>query len=141
MIFRRKKTVSPEGVNQAVLRGRDNAGRNPNSGAENPLAHRLHPQDEPDTIDLEQPPSFGTAEVGAEPDTRDLRGDSEKPSIGTGILSFVPATGKYYVQPPPGGEPAYLNGEVIDAPTELRHEDCIRMGDAEFQFRLRKPSP
>ena len=123
MIFRRKKPSAPPGDNQPAMRGRDST-----ENSSNPLARRFHPEDEPDTIDLQQPAGFteepGTAETGVSPSW---------PAPTTleylSVVSFDPDTGKFYVQPGQGDSLVYLGDEVVRAPTELRRGDRIRVGD------------
>ncbi len=65
MIFRRKKQTA-EPADPPAMRGRDSV-----ATGENPLARRFRTQDEPDTIDLQQPAGFnhepGTADLAARP--------------------------------------------------------------------------
>ena len=73
MIFRKKRPGAAPGSNQPILRGRDDGeGRRiPGSGsADNPLARRFHPEDEPDTIDLEDAGRFhATPDQAEDPPT------------------------------------------------------------------------
>jgi hypothetical protein len=123
MIFRRKKSAAAQGGKQPVMRGRDSI---EDSG--NPLARRFHPEDEPDTIDLQQPAGFNE-----EPETA---GAEEEPAA-PGTLSVITValeTGKFYVQPGPGDNPVLLAGEPVRAPTELRRGDRVVVGDVELQI-------
>lgn len=147
MIFRPKKPAPADSGSQPVLRGRDRVETGQHSSslkAGNPLARRLHPEDEPDTIDLEKPPRFNTeaGEAQDEPATRDLTreasAESEQerkaPMENFSVITHVPETGKYYVQTGGDGNPVYLEGKIVRTPTELRHGDCIRIGDTELHF-------
>ena len=89
MIFRRNKPATPSAGKTPVLRGRDSA-----EHSDNPLARRFHPEDEPDTIDLQQPAGFTD-----EPGTADLAEKSSgKSSVKStadshvGIVSMAPDT-------------------------------------------------
>ena len=126
MIFWRKKPSATPDDGQGVMRGRNSAEKN-----SNPLARRFHPEDEPDTIDLQQGAGFseepGTAETGVSP---------AWPAPTTpeylSVVTLVAETGKFYVQPGQGDSLTYLGDEVVRLPTELRRGDCIRVGDFEL---------
>ena len=128
MIFRRKKPTTTAGGDQATMRGRDSV-----ENRSNPLARRFHPDDEPETIDLQQPAGFneepGTAEIetsqaGPAPTVQEYQS----------VVTLVTETGKFYVQPGQGDNPVYLAGEPVTAPTELRRGDRIRIGGIELQI-------
>jgi len=123
MIFRRKKPTATPGGSQPVMRGRESAEDN-----SNPLARRFHPEDEPDTIDLQQPAGFN-----AEPGTADLE-KKPGPSEHLVVVTQVPETGKLYVQPGQDDALTCLGDEPVRAPTELRPGDRIRIGDIELQL-------
>ena len=99
------------------MRGRDSA-----ENSSNPLARRFHPEDEPDTIDLQQPAGFseepGTAETVVSP----VQPASVVPEY-LSVVTLVPDTGKFYVQPGQGDSTVYLGDEAVRAPTELRRGD------------------
>jgi len=64
MIFRRKNDRSTGVESTARMRGRDSADKTrgtASGSAQNPLAKRFQAEDEPDTIDLDQPASFHEA--------------------------------------------------------------------------------
>jgi hypothetical protein len=128
MIFRRKKPSATPGDGQGVMRGRDSA-----ENSSNPLARRFHPEDEPDTIDLQQPEGFseepGTAESGVSP-----AWPAPTTSEALSVVAVDPGTGKFYVQPGRGDSLVYLGDEVVRTPTELRRGDRIRVGDIELQI-------
>lgn len=105
------------------MRGRESA-----DNASNPLARRFHPDDEPDTIDLQQPAGFN-----AEPGTAGLEKKTTVPEF-LSVVTLVPETGKFYVQPGQGENLLLLGDEPVVAPTELRHGDCIRVGDIELHL-------
>lgn len=128
MIFRKNKPRDRSSKDPQVLRGRV-----PQSGS-SPLARRLRQDDEPDTIDLAAAPGFLVPEEIDEPDTRtsELHADAAPQSP---LISGDPATGKFYVHPGAPGQTVLLCGDVVEAPTELRRGDLIRIGDAEFEFR------
>ena len=109
MIFRRKKPSTTPGDGQPALRGRDSA-----ENSSNPLARRFHPEDEPDTIDLQQPAPTVPEYLS--------------------VVTVDPGTGKFYVQPGQGDSTVYLGDEAVRAPTELRRGDCVRVGDFELQI-------
>ena len=127
MIFRRKKQ-NDKVVSPTAMRGRDSL-----ANPQNPLARRFQPDDEPDTIDLQQPEGFTE-----EPSTRDLREENTSPERANpdslNIISFNPETGKCYVQPGGPEWPVSLEGEPVLAPTELRRGDRLRIGDFELQL-------
>jgi hypothetical protein len=126
MIFRRKKSSTTPGDGQPVIRGRDSA-----ENSSNPLARRFHPEDEPDTIDLQQPAGFSE-----EPGTAESAISPAQPSPAApehvSIVTLIAETGKFYVQPGPGDCPVYLGDEAVRAPTELRRGDRVRVGDIEL---------
>ena len=125
MIFRRNKPAQPSESKTPVLRGRDTP-----VSDDNPLARRFHPEDEPDTIDLQQPEGFND-----EPGTADLAKNSPVESEAAGhveIISMVPETGKFYVLPGTDENVTYLGNEPVTAPTELRPGDRIRAGRFEL---------
>jgi len=128
MIFRRKKPSATPGDGQGVMRGRDSA-----ENSNNPLARRFHPEDEPDTIDLQQPEGFseepGTAETGVSP-----AWPAPTVSEHLSVVTVDPDTGKFYVQPGQGDSTVYLGDEVVRARTELRRGDRIRVGDFVMEF-------
>jgi len=124
------------------MRGRDNAG---NTG--NPLARRFHPDDEPDTIDLQEHGGFNAEAETDEPETSPARpaptGDASTGAASTGaaptmpalsVVTLVPGTGKFYVQPGQGESLTYLGDTLVRTQTELRHGDRIRVGDFELQI-------
>jgi hypothetical protein len=122
MIFRRKKE-SAVPADPPVLRGREKV-----ENKDNPLARRFHPEDEPDTIDLQQAAGFNP-----EPDTADLKAKRAAPG-GLEIVALDADTGKMYAQPGKGDQAVYLDGEAILAPTELRPGDRVRVGSLELQL-------
>ena len=140
MIFSRKKPASSPQSGQAVLRSRDNA----NSGnKDNPLARRFHPDDEPDTIDLEDPGRFHsaaaeedppTAQHGDEPGHEQYDSDEPHASDGARLITIDSQSGKFYIHPGKDGTEVLLGGEPVLSPTELRRGDIISIGSAEFQF-------
>ena len=145
MIFKRKKPGEIRKSGQHVMRGRNSAENGQHSGSvddNNPLARRFHPQDEPDTIDLQQSSRFPEIEDGDEKEslTRDLTGQSgtasrteKKSTAGAlNIITYVPETGKFYLQPTKGDDPVLLGNNPINAPTELRHGDRIRIASTEL---------
>jgi hypothetical protein len=145
MIFRRNRKGSGASGGQHVMRGRDGPGNGQRSDAgsdRNPLARRFRSDDEPDTIDLMEtgnPPAPGGGH-GETSMTRDLSGGAAPdggltPDIGFSLISYVPATGKFYAQPGPDGSPGRLGDVPIDAPTELRHGDVIEIGGSRLLFR------
>jgi len=140
MIFSRKKPGTSPAGSQAVLRGRENADNNGN----NPLARRFHPDDEPDTVDLENPGRFHAApESDADspttryqeeaPDQAEQDADGQ-PAGRSKLVTQDPETGKFHIHPGIGDEPVLLGGEPVLSVTELRPGDKIRIGAAEFHF-------
>jgi len=106
-------------------------GRGSVENGDNPLARRFHPEDEPDTIDLQQPASFS-----AEPGTADLA--AKHSARGShGVVTLASGTGKLYAHPGKGEQPVYLDDEVVAAPTELRPGDRVRIGNFELQISRR----
>lgn len=72
--------------------------------------------------------------------TRDLSagaasGEGLTPAAGFSLISYVPATGKFYLQPGQDGSPVRLGDATIDALTELRHGDLIEIGGSELLLR------
>jgi hypothetical protein len=135
MIFRKKKADSPPG-GPSVPRGRGA----PGAGGDNPLARRFRPDPEPATVDLAEPARFHELPAGEGPDTTPLGKESRTadPDALGRVISRDPATGKFYVHPGPEDCPVWLEREAVQAPTELRRGDTIRVGDAEFRLL---PSP
>jgi len=133
MIFRRTKPVTPSESKTPVLRGRDSA-----ENGDNPLARRFHPEDEPDTIDLQQPEGFneepGTKDLAAKSSTAISAGAPVATAVGeqVDIVSMVSETGKFYVQPGNSEDAIYLGDEPVVTPTELRPGDRIRVGKYEL---------
>lgn len=120
MIFRRKKpTDRPAGT--PVLRGRNSV-----ENEDNPLARRFHSDDEPDTIDLGEPPELigepGTAELAA---GKSGSGKQE-------IVRLDPGTGKLYALPGSDQITVFLEDQPVLSPTELRPGDRIRIGTFEL---------
>ena len=130
MIFRRKKPSAPPGDSQPVMRGRDHT-----ENSHNPLARRFHPEDEPDTIDLQQPAGF-SEEPGTSETVKSPAGPAPATLEYLSVVSLDPDTGKFYVQPGQGDNTVYLGEEVVRAPTELRRGDRIRVGDIDLQILL-----
>lgn len=126
MIFRKKKAPPPSG-GPSVPRGRGE----PGAGGDNPLARRFRPDPEPATVDLAEPVRFHEPPAGEGPSTTPLRKDPK--TLGR-VISRDPATGKFYVHPGPEDCPVLLERETVQAPTELRRGDTIRVGDAEFRL-------
>ena len=124
MIFRRKKQ-NDEVSSASAMRSRDSL-----ATTQNPLARRFQPDDEPDTIDLQQPAGFTE-----EPGTRDLHEEHTAPE-NINIINLNPESGKFYVQPGGLEWPVLLEGEPVLAPTELRQGDRIRIGDFDLQLLL-----
>ena len=148
MIFKRKKPGEIQESGQHVMRGRNSSENGQHSGSaddNNPLARRFHPQDEPDTIDLQQSSRFPEIEDGDEKEslTRDLTSQSgtasraeKKSTAGAlSIITYVPETGKFYLQPGEGDEAPLLGNSPIKAPTELRPGDRIQIANTEFTLR------
>jgi len=131
MIFRRNKPATDSAGKTPVLRGRDSA-----ENSDNPLARRFHPEDEPDTIDLQQPAGFtdepGTAELAEQSPGKSPVKSSADSQVG--IVSMAPETGKFYVQPGSAENMIYLGDEPVLAPTELRPGDRIRVGKLELSL-------
>lgn len=122
MIFSRKKqTVAP--ASPPVMRSRDRV-----ENHDNPLARRFHPEDEPDTIDLQQPTGFND-----EPGTAELANKRTAPET-IDILTFSSETGKIYAHPGRDDQQVYLDDEAILAQTELRPGDRVRVGSLELQL-------
>ena len=128
MIFRRKKPSVAPGGEPPVIRGRDSAERN-----SNPLARRFHPEDEPDTIDLQQPAGFNEEPATAGSVTSSAQSTPASPEY-LSVVNMVAETGKLYVQPGQGDSAVYLGDEAVRAPTELRQGDCIRVGAFKLQI-------
>ena len=128
MIFRPKKPSTTPGDAQPVMRGRDSA-----ENSDNPLARRFHPEDEPDTIDLQQAGGFNSEPGTAESATSPARPAPAAPEY-LNVISLSPDTGKFYVQPGQGDSMTYLGDEPVRAPTELRRGDCVRVGDLVLQI-------
>lgn len=128
MIFRKNKSNERPSGDSQTLRSRV-----PEHGS-SPLARRLRQDDEPDTIDLAAAPGFQAPEAIDEPDTRSA--DSRPlPSQQSAVITSDPETGKFYVNPGADGQEVRLCGDLVDAPTELRRGDRIRIGRFEVEFR------
>jgi hypothetical protein len=80
MVFRRKKSKEVPSQATSTMRGRQATGSG-QSTSQNPLARRFLDDDEPDTIDLDQPARFQSEPDGepAESTTRLLSGGASKP--------------------------------------------------------------
>lgn len=89
MVFRRKKNQDPPDSSATRLRGRDSLRSDSAGGgsASNPLARRFQTDDEPDTIDLEEPPRFNDSSDREETTTRLL---SESPAKSDDTAAAVP---------------------------------------------------
>ena len=133
-MFRKNKPDSDPGRGRSAPRG-----RTPES-APNPLARRFAQDEEPETIDLAGPAGFpdtqGEGTDDGEPETRVA---SSAPAVSAsrtwaGVVGHDAETGKFYALPGTPEAPVLLQGEPIDAPTELRRGDRIRIGTAEFEF-------
>jgi hypothetical protein len=80
MVFRRKKSKEVSSHATSAMRGRQATGSGEGS-PKNPLARRFLDDDEPDTIDLDQPARFQSEpeDEPAESTTRLLSGDASRP--------------------------------------------------------------
>ncbi len=139
-MFSRKKTSRSRTDSPHVLRSRENARA---QEEDNPLARRFLEDDEPDTIDLDDPSRFHSPpDASADSPTTQYFDDEESsPDVlaetnRANVLSRDPETCKFYVNAGQGGFDILLNGRPVLAPTELRPGDWISVGEAEFQFRV-----
>jgi hypothetical protein len=148
MIFRKKKPESA-GSSGSVLRGRestDDAARPGSGRGKNPLARRFQLESEPDTIDLDDPARFhSVSEAGENEPTTDLieevpdsieKAREHRTRGREKVLSQDTETGKFYIHPGEGEIEVYLGDDPVTAPTELRSGDIIRIGKAEFHFKI-----
>lgn len=134
MVFRKNKPGHGPKNAEHAMRGRDSE---PGKRDANALARRFLVDEEPDTIDLDGPASFHAPEDKPEPDTREAAASTAKSATPgrENVLSRDPETGKFYVHPGTRECPVLLCGEPVTAPTELRKNDRIQVGDGEFEFR------
>jgi len=107
MVFGRKKNRTGETDSSLRMRGRDRSDHSAGlaSGTEqNPLAKRFQPEDEPDTVDLEQPARFQQASdsESGEPGTRILGGEAIEEQSPTGEALEDPVAGFLVVVSGPG---------------------------------------
>jgi hypothetical protein len=140
-MFSRKKTARSRTASPHVLRGRDNARARED---DNPLARRFLADDEPDTIDLDDPSRFhAPPDTPADSPTTEYFEDAPPPAETLsdpehaerpGVLSRDAETGKFYVLPGQGDAEILLNDHAVRSPTELRPGDRISVGVAEFRF-------
>jgi len=140
MMFSRKKPANTPGSGQPVLRSRENAA---GSQRENPLARRFHADDEPDTIDLEDPGRFHSSVDEVDPPTTRYLDESEETAVesderqvheGSRLITLDPDSGKFYIHPGEGELEVLLGGKPVFSPTELRPGDQIKIGSSEFHF-------
>ena len=148
MIFRKKRSPHDPVAGPRRSPGRDGAEavrRTPGVVGQNPLARRLQPESEPDTVELEQrdaamPSTGGTAEPGTRSYAFEAGTHGEEEAAASNgpdrLVSYAPATGKYYVHPLGDDTAVELAGETVRSQTELRNGDRIRIGDAELEFSL-----
>lgn len=181
MIFDRKKNAPASTREAHRPRGRD-------TRKDNPLARRFLDDDEPETIDLEKPPSFEEAADRPRPDTatrdlsRERRAADERPgrdplagflviiggpghglsselfygvnSVGRHtrnrvsldhgderisrdahcLITYDPASRKFFLQPGEGPNLTCLDGDPVSAPTELSAGAHIGLGDTLLRF-------
>jgi hypothetical protein len=138
-MFSKKKTGAPAADNHSVMRGRDSAAA---KTGDNPLARRFHPDDEPETIDLENPGGFHSADHEADPPTAQLGGEGadaagmpgDESARARAVISLDERSGKFYLHPGSGGHEVRLGGVVVGSVSELRPGDRIAIGDHAFQF-------
>ena len=119
------------------MRGRDRVEKTRRPGtadADNPLARRFHPDDEPDTIDLTPGEGFpgATGSLVDEPTTRDL---SKNAPEAVEAISFVPDTGKFYLNPGDASTPVRLNDQPVSTRTELRQGDRIQIANTLIEIK------
>lgn len=136
MIFKPKKTAAESAPGRHVMRSRDRVENGSASSGDdgNPLARRFHSDDEPETIDLQQPSGFPAGAENPEPETSDSTPDVA-PSGSLRLISYAPETGKFYLHPAKDGTPTKLAGAPVTAPTELRPGDEIQIQTARFIFQ------
>ncbi len=130
MVFGKKHQGNRASSQGHSLRGRDPEGHGAKS-TDNPLARRFHPDDEPETIDLQDPGRFHAASEPSDPPTAELAGS---PADLNSLITRDPETGKFYIHPQEDGAPVYLGDIAVNTSMELRPGDRIRIGQAEFQF-------
>ncbi len=131
-MFRRKKP-SADDASRPLLRGRSSAtGSGDAAGQGNPLARRFQADSEPATIELAAPAAL-RPEPGpdADPQTKSLQ---TRASDLSPVISHDPGTGKFYIHPGGPGLPVTLQGEPVQAPTELRRGDSVGCGSFEIHF-------
>ena len=130
MAFGKKNRENKASTQRHSLRGRGPEGGSART-ADNPLARRFHPDDEPETIDLQDPGRFHAGAEPADPPTAEL---ADSPADLDSLITRDPRTGKFYIHPLEDGAQVYLGDIAVNSSMELRPGDRIRIGQAEFQF-------
>jgi len=116
MVFGRKKSKQVSSQATSTMRGRQAAGSGQDS-PQNPLARRFLDEDEPDTIDLDQPARFQSKPDDEKPEstTRLLVGDPSKPDSSELDPLEDPMAGFLVVISGPGRGKALTLGYGINA--------------------------
>ena len=130
MVFGKKNQGNKASAQQHSLRSRDPAEHGPKS-SDNPLARRFHPDDEPETIDLQDPGRFHSAAEPSDPPTAEV---ADSLTELDSLITRDSGTGKFYIHPHENGTQVYLGDIAVNTSMELRPGDRIRIGQAEFQF-------
>lgn len=130
-MFKRRKPDSDARHAASAPRGRAAAGAS--AEGTNPLARRFLAESEPDTVDLAEPGRFHVppADAEQEPDTQVTATAAEGRQA---LITLDDVTGKFYLHPGTDANPVRLNGAEVEAPTELRRGDRLRVGVHEFEF-------
>ena len=132
-MFRKKNPASGPDTQKPAMRGRN--GENSERAA-NALARRFQEDDEPETIDLVGAEGFPGEVAGAEPETQATASvpGERRSEDRLQLISCETETGKFYVHAGTTQTQVFLAGEPVNARTELRQGDRIRIGDVEFEF-------
>ena len=87
-------------------------------------------------MDLAEPGRFHVPPGGedAEPGTRVTSDGANVDEARRPLVTLDAVTGKFHLHPGTDAHPVLLNGDPVEAPTELRRGDRLQVGAQAFEF-------